>query len=126
MRTEWVMAPSGVLKNPGASHDTPAGLRLKPSIPSHVAPPSWERKRPCGTVPANQTSGWLMWPGVSQKFASTARGFATGPFAAPPAGAAAAGSPEEPPAAEAGARAGTLGKAGGRTASFQVRPRSVE
>jgi len=33
---------------------------------AQVTPPSSERKRPCGEVPAYQTPGWLAWAGASQ------------------------------------------------------------
>ena len=38
-----------------------------------MTPPSSERNRPCGEVPAYQTPGSLAWPGVSQKVWSTLR-----------------------------------------------------
>ena len=66
---------------------------------AHVAPPSSERNRPCGEVPAYHTSGSAAGPGMSQKVWSTAR---------PVRGSA------------------VLAKAGGRAASFHVRPKSVE
>src|SRR5713101_22593 len=75
------------------------GLALKPVTPSQVTPPSSERNNPGGETPAYQAPGSEECPGVSQNTCSTARPFS--------------------PAA-------ALGNAGGRCASFQVRPKSVE
>src|SRR5712691_7345658 len=75
------------------------GLALKPLTPSQVTPSSSERNNPGGETPAYQAPGSEGCPGVSQNTCSTARPFS--PSAA-------------------------LGNAGGRCASFHVRPESVE
>ena len=72
---------------------------FSPGTGSQLEPPSSDRKSPCGEVPAYQEPGFDGWPGVSQKVWSTTLPFS--PLRA-------------------------FGKAGGRAASFQVRPRSTE
>src|SRR5713226_3473981 len=96
---ECRVAPPG---GPGFSsppiHGERIGLALKPATPSQVTPPSSERNRPGGETPAYHTPDSEACPGASQNTWSTA-------------------SPFSPSAA--------LGNAGGRCASFQVRPESV-
>src|SRR5438552_7243341 len=75
------------------------GLALKPATPSQVTPPSSERNNPGGETPAYQAPGSEECPGVSQNTCSTARPFSPG---------------------------AAFGNAGGRSASFHVRPKSVE
>src|SRR6185437_15166195 len=96
MLIECVSCPSGV---PKLAHFEYMGLSLKPATGCQRSPPSSERKRPAGDVPAYQVPRSDECPGVSQNTRCTAR--ASSPLAA-------------------------CRKAGGCAASFQVRPRSVE
>ena len=72
-RIECSLGPSGVPSWSPPHHALRIGCALKPATPSHVAPPSAERNRPCGDVPAHQTPGCDAWPGVSQNVWSTTR-----------------------------------------------------
>src|SRR6478752_2934301 len=73
IRIECSFAPSGVPSWSPPHHALRFGFALNPATPSHVAPPSTERNRPCGDVPAHHTPGSLGWPGVSQNVWSTTR-----------------------------------------------------
>ena len=95
-RIECSLGPSGVPSWSPPHHALRCGCSLKPSTPVHVAPPSSERNRPCGDVPAYQTPGSRR---VARRRARTCD--------------------------RRCARCRRL-NAGGRAASFQVRPRSVE
>ena len=97
--TECSFGPSGVPSCTVPIHPRNCGSSLTDGSGVQLTPPSSERNRPCGEVPAYQVSRSLACPGVSQKVWSTERA------GGPPAG---------------------LAKAGGCRASFQVRPRSVE
>ena len=97
--TEWSFGPSGVPSCGPPRSGRISVASLKPATGSQVTPPSPEWNSPCGDEPAYQVPGRPGWPGVSQKVWSTAR----------------AASPER-----------AFLKAGGRAASFQVLPRSVE
>ncbi len=70
---ECSFGPSGVPSCTVPIHSRYCGSSLMPENGAQVTPPSSERNRPCGEVPAYQTSGSLAWPGVSQKVWSTAR-----------------------------------------------------
>ena len=96
---ECSFGPSGVPSCSLPIHERNCGSSLIMENGSHVSPPSSERKRPCGEVPAYQAFGSLAWHGVSQNVCLTVR-------------------PVLP--------SGTLAKAGGFADSFQVLPRSVE
>ncbi len=95
---ECIFGPSGVPSCTVPIHSMYGGSSLIGEAEDHVTPPSSERNRPCGDVPAYQTPGSLAWPGVSQKVWSTLRPLPSAFFV----------------------------NAGGCFASFQVRPRSVE
>ena len=95
---ECSLGPSGVPSCTVPIHSRNLASSLTEGSGAQVTPPSSERNRPCGEVPAYQVSRSLACPGVSQKVWSTER----------------AGRP------------GRLAKAGGCFASFHVRPRSVE
>ncbi len=94
---ECSLGPSGVPSCTVPIQARYCGSSLIEEKGSHVTPPSSERKSPCGEVPAYQDPGSLGWPGVSQNVWSTARPLPS-----------------------------TFAKAGGRAASFHVRPKSVE
>ena len=93
------LGPSGVPSCTVPNHWRYCGSSLMQENGAQLRPPSGERNRPCGEVPAYQTSGSLACAGASQKLWSTLR--ASRPFLAGP-------------------------KAGGVSASCQVSPRSVE
>ena len=96
---ECNFGPSGVPSCTVPIHSRNRMSSLTEENGAQVTPPSSERNSPCGEVPAYQTSGSLAWAGVSQKVWSTERPFCP---------------------------SGALAKAGGRAASFQLRPMSVE
>jgi hypothetical protein len=71
--TEWTLGPSGVPPWGSPNHSRYRGSSFRPATGPQVSPPSSERKRPWGEVPAYQIPGWERWPGVSQKVWPTAR-----------------------------------------------------
>ena len=97
--TECSFGPSGVPSCTVPIHPRNCASSLTAGSGSQLTPPSSDRNSPCGDVPAYQVSRSLAWPGVSQNVWSTERA------GRPPVGAA---------------------KAGGKRASFQMRPRLVE
>src|SRR5688572_25011926 len=98
MLIECSVAPSGGASWPRAIQGALARKPLNPATPSQFSPPSSLTKSPCGLVPAYQRPGWRAEPGVSQNTRST-----------------------ESPAPSA-----ALANWGGRAASFQLAPPSVE
>ncbi len=72
-RIECSFGPSGVPSWSPPHHALRCGWALNPATPFQLAPPSSERNRPCGDVPANQTPGCDACPGVSQNAWSTTR-----------------------------------------------------
>src|SRR3990167_5834183 len=100
---ECSFGPSGV---PSCSLPIQArncGSSLTMENGSQVSPPSSERNSPCGEVPAYHALGSFAWHGVSQNVWLTTR-----------------------PGNLVSGLSGALAKAGGRVASFQLRPKSVE
>ena len=93
--TECIFGPSGVPSWSPPHHALRCGCALKPATPFHVAPPSSERNKPCGDVPAYQTPGCEACPGVSQNVWSTTR-----PLSGAKAGGAAASFHVRPPSCE--------------------------
>src|SRR6266540_2402859 len=96
---ECSFGPSGVPSCGPPIHALYRGSSFNPETGCHVTPPSSDRKRPWGEVPAYHVPASLAWPGVSQNVWSTARPLSL---------------------------SGAFANAGGRFASFQLRPRSVE
>ena len=70
---ECSFGPSGVPSCSLPIHERNCGSSLIMENGSHVSPPSSERKRPCGEVPAYQAFGSLAWHGVSQNVCLTVR-----------------------------------------------------
>src|SRR5574339_702425 len=98
MMIECSLGPSGVPSCTVPIQTRYSGSSLIMEKGAHDTPPSAERNRPCGEVPAYQTPGSLACPGVSQNVWSTLRPLPSAFFV----------------------------KAGGCFDSFHVRPRSVD
>ena len=65
--TECSFGPSGVPSCTVPIHSRNCGSSFTAGSGAQVTPPSSERNRPCGEVPAYQVSRSLAWSGVSQK-----------------------------------------------------------
>ena len=63
---ECIFGPSGVPSCTVPIHSMYCGSSLIGEADVQVTPPSSDRNRPCGDVPAYQTPGSLACPGVSQ------------------------------------------------------------
>ena len=68
---ECSLGPSGVPSCTLPIHSRYCGSSLMPENGAQLTPPSSERNRPCGDVPAYQVSRSPAWPGVSQNVWST-------------------------------------------------------